>query len=69
MSDLVIFDELQQGTGDEPRDYVPAFERAVLYAMQFKPMYEGTVPHRVRAKRRERNRVARRSRKINRKAS
>lgn len=48
------------------RDVVPAYERAVLGALQSKSMYEGTVPHAVRDKRRKQNRVARQSRKINR---
>ncbi|SKP53931.1 hypothetical protein [Mycobacteroides abscessus] len=45
-----------------------AFSFLVLGALQKRPMYEGTVPAAVVADRRRRNRVARRSRRINREA-
>lgn len=49
-------------------DYRPPteFERAVLNGLQSKHVYMGTVPDDVVADRRRRNRVARRSRRINR---
>lgn len=42
------------------------FEKAVLRGLQFKHVYGGTVPPAVVAERRARNRMARRSRRINR---
>jgi hypothetical protein len=39
----------------------------VFAALQHKPLYEGTVPEHVKAKRRARNKQARASRKANRK--
>lgn len=39
----------------------------VFGAIQGKPLYEGTVPDHVKAKRRARNKAARKSRKANRK--
>lgn len=42
------------------------FQRQMLSAMQSKPMYQGTVEDHVKAKRRAKNKVARRSRRINR---
>ncbi|SKM28739.1 hypothetical protein [Mycobacteroides abscessus] len=45
-----------------------AFSFLVLGALQKRPMYEGTVPAAVVADRRRRNRAARRSRRINRRA-
>lgn len=38
----------------------------ILYGLQKKPVYEGTVPPAVVAKRRAKNRAARRARRINR---
>lgn len=42
------------------------FEKAVLHGLQFKHVYQGTVPEEVVADRRRRNRMARKSRRINR---
>lgn len=41
-------------------------QRQMLFALQRKPIYTGTVPTHVVAKRRARNKVARLSRRINR---
>ncbi|MGB0971443.1 MAG: hypothetical protein ACPGVG_10820 [Mycobacterium sp.] len=49
----------------EPSDY----ERAILYGLQFKSTYQGTVDPVTVAERRRRNRCARRSRRINRRAA
>jgi hypothetical protein len=38
----------------------------ILYGLQRKPIYQGTVPPAVTAKRRARNKAARKSRRINR---
>lgn len=46
----------------EPSDY----QLVVLAALQRKPMYEGTVPERVVAKRRAANKRARAARRLNR---
>lgn len=43
-----------------------AFERAVLFGLQRKHVYMGTVPVGVAADRRRKNRAARKSRRINR---
>jgi hypothetical protein len=42
------------------------FQKLVLAGLQSKPVYEGTVDPAVKAERRRANRVARKSRKINR---
>lgn len=42
------------------------FEKAVLHGLQSKHVYEGTVPDGVVEERRRRNKVARKSRRINR---
>ena len=42
------------------------FERAVLLGLQRKHVYQGTVPDGVVADRRRKNRIARKSRRINR---
>lgn len=44
------------------------FQRQMLTALQSKPMYQGTVSRKVIDKRRAKNKVARRSRRINRMA-
>jgi len=44
-----------------------SYQMAILMAMQRKPMYLGTVSHEEVAKRRAANKVARRSRRVNRK--
>lgn len=41
-------------------------QRAILFALQSKHIYAGTVPEAVVAKRRAKNKVARHSRRINR---
>lgn len=49
----------------EPTDY----ERAILFGLQSKPTYQGTVDPVTVAARRRRNKAARRSRRINRQAA
>lgn len=48
--------------------YDTDYARAILAGLQSKPIYEGTVDPVTIAERRARNKVARRSRRINRKA-
>lgn len=43
-----------------------AYQKVILAALQTKPMYQGTVPDEVVAKRRAANKVARASRRKNR---
>ena len=49
-------------------DYPRAYAHLILARLQSKPVYEGTVPRREVERRRAANRVARRSRRVNRKA-
>lgn len=42
------------------------FQEAILLALQSKPIYAGTVPAAVKAKRRRRNRAARIARRVHR---
>lgn len=42
------------------------YQRMILFALQRKPMYLGTVPFHVKEKRRARDKVAKQSRKANR---
>lgn len=46
-----------------------AYSVAILYGLQDKPVYRGTVPAKVKAKRRAANKVARKSRVVIRKRS
>lgn len=43
-----------------------SYQRAILFALQSKHIYAGTVPEAVIAKRRAKNKVARQSRRANR---
>ena len=45
---------------------ITSFQLAILNGLQSKVVYEGTVPAHVKARRRAANKVARRSRRINR---
>lgn len=44
-----------------------SYQLAILRGIQDKPVYQGTTPEHVRARRRQANRAARKSRRINRK--
>ncbi len=45
---------------------ITSYQRAILWALQFKPMYQGTVAPAEKARRRAAGRVARQSRRVNR---
>lgn len=49
----------------EPTQY----ELMILHGLQFKPIYQGTVPAHVTAKRRAKNKVAAKQRQVNRQRS
>jgi hypothetical protein len=51
---------------DDLNAYETSWARAILAGLQGKQMYEGTVPEHVKARRRARNKVARLSRRVNR---
>ncbi|WP_280389861.1 hypothetical protein [Nocardia wallacei] len=52
---------------DNPNPYETPAAKGILRGLQAKPMYEGTVPEHVKARRRAKNKAARKSRKANRK--
>jgi hypothetical protein len=53
-------------TDDIPNVYQGSWAQYILAAMQGKHVYEGTVPADVKAKRRAKNKLARKSRRNNR---
>lgn len=64
---MTVREQVRKLIGDAAdRGEPTGYDRLILFGLQFKPTYQGTVDPVVVARRRARNKAARRSRRINR---